>query len=137
MKRFFKKSFSILCPLCFILTLSVLDSMAEEKSTKEFGTPSEGGRIAIVDPQTNQLVSGEAAKRVMEREAFRAGVEDFAARFRAKMVADLNVSGLEEKQLATGAVKVDLKGHFRSPVLAIVEPDRTIAITHGSSTSKD
>jgi len=88
------------------------------------------GRMATVDPDSGQLVSGEKAAKVMERQMLKADVQRFRSRLQAVMAAELDVSELAEKKMATGAVKVDLKGHFRSPVLATVNPDQTIVLTH-------
>ncbi len=93
--------------------------------------PGTSGRIAVVDPETGRLVTGEAAARVQERVGLRAVVEMFGANLRAMMATAGDVTGLQEQRLTTGAVKVDLKGRFRIPLTAIVTPDRTIAIGHG------
>lgn len=97
--------------------------------------PGTSGRIAVVDPETGQLVTGEAAARVRERVGLRVVIETFDANLRAMMVTAQDVTGLQEQRLATGVIKVDLKGRFRIPLTTIVTPDGTIAIGHGVLTS--
>ena len=97
--------------------------------------PPRGGQIAFIDPQTGQLVTGEAAVRLRKREDLRVEIEKFDAELRAAMAASQDVSELREERLATGGVKLDLKGRFRNPLFAIVTPDRTVVVGHELPTS--
>ena len=131
------RKLGLLGSLC-ILSMCVAFNVSAEQNTRETLSPViEGGRMATIDPDTGQLVSGEKAAKVLEREALKADVQKFMSSLRAVMTADRDVSALVEKKLATGAVKVDLKGHFRSPVLATTNPDQTLAITHEMAIPQD
>jgi hypothetical protein len=90
----------------------------------------DGGRIAIIDPQTGRLISGDVATLVREREALRATLEDFEAQLRQTMTTNQDVSGLREERLATGAIKVDLQGRFQSALVARIGPDGAVVIRH-------
>jgi hypothetical protein len=90
-----------------------------------------GGRIALIDPQTGELMTGEAPARLGEREDLQRMFEEFNARLEEVVTADQDVSGLEEERLATGGVKLDLQGRFRSPLVATVDPEGTVAMRHG------
>jgi hypothetical protein len=123
--------------LC-ILSMCVAFNVSAKQNTMETLSPViKGGRMATIDPDTGQLVSGEKAAKVLEREALKADVQKFMSSLRAVMAADLDVSALVEKKLATGAVKVDLKGHFRSPLVATTKLDKTLAITHEMAIPQD
>ncbi len=137
MKNVVTQKHCLLGSLC-ILSMCVAFNVSAEQNTMQKVSPIiEGGRMATIDPDTGQLVSGEKAAKVMERQSLKADVQKFMSSLRAVMATDHDVSALVEKKLATGAVKVDLKGHFRSPVLATVNPDQTIAITHEMATVQD
>ena len=82
-------------------------------------------------------MSGERALPHMERPELKAELENFQERMRAVMKANLGDAGLEETRLPNGAVKVDLKGRFRSPLMAVSTPDRAVVITHDFSSIQD
>lgn len=96
--------------------------------------PSARGRIAVVNPDTGQLVTGDAAARLRNRADLRMTVEMFDASLRVMMATAQDVSGFEEQRLETGAIKLDLQGRFRIPLTAIIGPDGGIALGHGVPT---
>jgi hypothetical protein len=98
--------------------------------------PQGGGWIAIIDPQTGRLMSGDTATLIREREALRAPLEDFEAQLEERLAASQDVSGLTEERLATGAVKIDLQGRFRSPLVARTGADGAVVIRHENPAAK-
>ncbi|GJL49285.1 MAG: hypothetical protein NPIRA01_05120 [Nitrospirales bacterium] len=130
MKSLSQRKHGLLGGLC-VFSVCVAFNVSAETNTMVKVTPdSSNGLIATVDPDTGRLVSGEMAAKIMERQSLKVDVQKFRSSLQAMMAADRDVSELAEKKMATGAVKVDLKGHFRSPVLATVHPDQTIVLTH-------
>jgi hypothetical protein len=71
-----------------------------------------------------------------EREALRVPLESFEAQLRAMQAASQDTSGLQEERLATGAVKIDLKGKFQSPLAARIGPDGTVVVDHENLPTK-
>ena len=106
------------------------ESRAQNHSSQNPPTGITSGRMAIVDPITGQAISGERAIRNMITPESQAQLENFRARLRSELRTNFDGSGLEETRLANGAVKVDLKGRFRSSLVAISKSDKTVVITH-------
>jgi hypothetical protein len=81
-------------------------------------TPSGPGMRAYVDPATGRLLAepprGVAAP-VAAAEASRSS------------------QGLVEEPVPGGGVKVDLKGRFKSPLVATVRPDGSLSVRHDTS----
>lgn len=96
----------------------------------------DGGRIAIIDPRTGELVTGEAPARLREREDLERLFQEFDASLEEAVSEAQSVEGLEEQRLTTGAVKVDLEGRFRSPLVATVSPDGGVVLRHGSRSDR-
>jgi hypothetical protein len=109
----------------------------QQSQTPPVAPASPGGRqIAIIDPQTGRLVSEEPATLMREREALRATLEGFEAQLREVQAASQDTSGLQEEQLATGAVKIDLMGKFQSPLVARIGQDGSVVVDHENPPAK-
>lgn len=115
---------SLLVFLCFVSHLHA------ERISPEFQSTTSQGHMAIIDPETRQIISEEQAKRTMEKSGRKTEWENFKARLRAEGKAHIDSTGLQEIQLRNGAVQVDLQGRFRSPLMAVRTPNQSIIITH-------
>lgn len=109
-----------------------LDGRFQQNRAPAAPPQQSGGRIALIDPQTGELMTGEAPARLGEREDLQQMFEEFDARLEEVVRAAQDVSGLEEERLASGAVKLDLEGRFRSPLVATVDHEGAVAMRHGS-----
>lgn len=86
------------------------------------------GRIAFVDPDSGEVLTGEAAAAAALEEERSAFTEAMSAQVRESFSAE----GLEEQRTETGAVAVDLQGRFQNPLVATIDPENGISIRHFS-----
>ena len=99
--------------------------------------PPRGGRVAIIDPQTGQLLTAEAAALLRRLEPRAAPLQAFEVQLRERLGASQDVGGLEEQRLQAGAVKIDLEGRFRSPLVARIGPDSHVAVRHEAAAAAE
>ena len=93
--------------------------------------PAPSGLIAIIDPATGRPVSGAAAEALLRQSPVaREAMQEFANQVGEMATADVDATGLQEQEIETGGVKVDLEGRFRSPLAARVGADGTITVEH-------
>jgi len=86
-----------------------------------------GGRLAVIDPTTGQLLQGRAAQE-RAKTVMRTG--DFESSLRALATAGVDVSDLKEERLEVGGAKVDLQGRFRSFIYGAYDNDGSLIVTH-------
>ena len=98
--------------------------------------PPAGGQIAIIDPTTGNLMTGEAATLMRRQGAARAPDDEFERQLRAMMAAAEDVSGLQERQLEGGTVLLDLGGRFQNPLVARVVPGGALIVEHAKPLGK-
>jgi hypothetical protein len=94
--------------------------------------PQGGGQVAIIDPQTGSLMTGEAATLMRRQGELRPGGDEFERQLRTLLMQSEDVSGLQEQQLEGGAVLLDLGGRFQIPLVARIGPDGNVVIKHAT-----
>lgn len=119
----------LMTALCLVSHGRAENTPTETPSTADSKRQSQR-QLAIIDPRTGQAVSGERAIRNMDSPGLRTELGNFNARLKADIHDDFSSAGLKEQPLANGAVKVDLQGRFRSPLIAISPPGASVSITH-------
>jgi hypothetical protein len=86
--------------------------------TAATGTIAAQGLIATIDPRTGEVAVGAATAKLPASPAATAAFRTDSA-------------GLTEVQLPGGqGVKLDLQGRFRSPLVARVDADGAVRVTH-------
>lgn len=94
--------------------------------------PTNGGLVAVIDPRTGQLMSGEGLALMRQRAAATAEMATFQRELNAALERSQDVTDLREQSLESGAVKVDLQGRFRNPLMATVTPGGGIRLHHAA-----
>lgn len=84
------------------------------------------GQIAVIDPATGQVLSGEAAEKILATP----GEEEFIRTLNDQIAAQFSGEGLVEERTSTGAVALSLNGRFQSPLVATVAPDGHVETWH-------
>jgi hypothetical protein len=113
-----------------------VDLKGRFQQDKAAAPPTPGGRVAILDPRTGALTTGEAAALMRRREDLRPAMQEFERQLQDLVAQSQNVSGLEEQQLQSGAVKVDLEGRFQSPLVARVAPAGEVTVRHETAAGR-
>ena len=85
------------------------------------------GQIAVIDPETGDLVSNPEALFGKGEEE----LEAFNLEFQEQLRETLSVEGLEEQRLEGGAVAVDLGDRFKLPLVLHIDPDGRQHLSHG------
>lgn len=84
------------------------------------------GQIVFVDPETGEVVRGEAAAEAAIEEQNSAFVEALTN----QLAETFSAEGLTEERTETGAIAVDLEGRFQNPSVATVGTDGGITVEH-------
>ncbi len=88
--------------------------------------PSAPGRIVYLDPETNEILTGEEAARARAAE----DRSDFVEALSDQARQSFSVEGLVEQRTETGAIALDLEGRFQSPLVATIGNDGTVQVEH-------
>lgn len=121
---------AIAVPLFTILvavgTVSQECSVDNCPSSNETTPQLSAGQIVYLDPDTGELVQGDAAA-IAKTEATR---NSFAVEMADQMRRSFSVENLSERRTASGAIVLDLQGRFQNPLVAIIDPVEGILVGH-------
>lgn len=84
------------------------------------------GQIVFVDPETGEVLTGEAAAEAALEEQNSAFVEALTD----QLAETFSAEGLTEERTETGAIAVDLEGRFQNPLVATVGANGGITVEH-------
>ena len=85
-----------------------------------------GARVVYLDPDTGEILTGDAADQAA-RDASRIS---FATDMAAEMRRNFSAVGLTELRSEAGGVALNLEGRFQSPLVAIIGDDGQITMGH-------
>lgn len=122
MRKFIFAALAAACP-AVSATAQVAAELCEEAPCPFGAAP---GQIAVLDPETGELLSGERAAEAL-RDADRS---EFANEIQEQLRAAFDTSNLTEERTATGAVALDLQGRFQSPLVVQLLPGSAPVIAH-------
>jgi len=107
----------------------------ERSKAPQAGNFANGGRIAIIDPQTGQVVSGAGAALLEEIPTTQRSLRQFKTEMREMLTVGPDAPPLQAIETERGGVKVDLQGRFRTPIVARIGKDGSIAVAHPETTA--
>ncbi len=91
------------------------------------------GRIVYLDPETGEILTGEAAAEASQEAARSTFVEALSDQVRQSF----STEGLSEERTETGAVALDLEGRFQNPLVATIGKDGSMTVEHFSLPAAD
>ena len=94
-----------------------------------------GARLALVDPITGGLVTGDVQRQLKEREDLQIQFQAISKELNRLMANNQDVEGLASERQRGGQLYLNLKGRFKSPLVARIEGGNRVVIQHMPITS--